>query len=342
MSTITTIDLTHSDSDSDVPKESKKKTTNSSGASSSKLDSTESMTKLSGTSGASSSKLVSTESTTKLSGTSSPKPDKSKSSTALPWTTWNKGLFSDVTQTQILSYFKSSSSSSKSLVEASTQLLPPGVILVRGFLSIDEQNKVVKAADKLHEDAPFYIKNYGKGHLHFFLSSFGMHWGTTYSKKREYDGLPVPEIPSLFADLALKAFGKNAPEAVRKAVDDGILPFCPVYSSGLCNFYPGLGDLPRDPSSTSARPEKVTLGKHRDNDESDEAIKAGLPVLSLSVGDSALFVLHPSIKEWGKNLHAHLSSKKIVYNEKEMEISEADLKCEIKLKSGDMLVLLMH
>ncbi len=43
----------------------------------------------------------------------------------------------------------------------------------------------------------------------------------------------------------------------------------------------------------------VDLGWHSDSSESESSLQAGLPVLSLSVGDSATFSIDPSAEQWG-------------------------------------------
>jgi len=101
---------------------------------------------------------------------------------------------------------------------------------------------------------------------------------------------------------------------------------------------------------------QVKLGKHRDKQESPESLTAGLPVLSLSVGNSADFKLFPTEEEWGDNLQAHLKFKsdgrggsakgKGVLGKRGRDeaagggsaLTESDLQCEVTLNSGDLLI----
>jgi len=271
---------------------------------------------------------------------------------------FSKGPLTMVTQPKMGNFF-SAPASQPQRSHLSTSLdppLPPGVVLVRGFMSIDEQNRVVETVDDLHSSTPLYVQNYGKGTLKFFISSFGLHWSNKgYSLRRDdFDQADVLRIPSLFADIASRAFGEVAPHSVRAAVNDGVLPFCPVFSSGLCNFYPPLEDMPVKYKPVNGG--QVKLGKHQDNQESLESLAAGLPVLSLSIGNSADFKLFPTEVEWGDNLQAHLKFKsegrggsakgKGVLGKRGRDeaagggsaLTESDLQCEVTLNSGDLLI----
>ena len=93
----------------------------------------------------------------------------------------------------------------------------------------------------------------------------GKHWnGMTYSyedRRSDFDGLPVPAIPPRFADIARAA-----------ATDAGF-----TMQPDLCimNFY-----------SPDAK-----MGVHQDKDERPETIAAGIPIVSVSLGDAARFVI---------------------------------------------------
>lgn len=269
---------------------------------------------------------------------------------------FSKGKLSQVNQTKVSSFFKAtpkastafSSSTTTSLSMSIESPLPPGVVLIRSFMNMDEQNKVVKVVDELHERTPLYVQDYGSGSLKFFISSFGLHWSQLgYSLKRDdFDKVDVLPIPGLFADISSRAFSKNGPKPIQDAVNAGLLPYCPAFSSGLCNFYPCPADMPEGFKSHGG---VVKLGNHRDDRETKEALDAGLPVLSLSLGDSADFNLYPTVKEWGDKLQAHLNFKKNKDGKgkgKEGadggggggEYSESALQCKVKLNSGDLLL----
>ena len=93
----------------------------------------------------------------------------------------------------------------------------------------------------------------------------GKHWnGLTYtyeSSRSDFDGLPVPPIPGEMAQIARDA-----------AADAGF-----TMQPDLCimNFY---------------GPE-AKMGVHQDKDERPETIAAGIPIISVSLGDAGRFVI---------------------------------------------------
>jgi alkylated DNA repair protein (DNA oxidative demethylase) len=93
----------------------------------------------------------------------------------------------------------------------------------------------------------------------------GRHWnGMTYSyedRRSDHDGLPVPPLPSRFEEIA------------RAAAHDAGFEMAP----DLCimNYY------------TDA----AKMGVHQDKDERPETIAAGVPIVSVSLGDAARFVI---------------------------------------------------
>jgi DNA alkylation damage repair protein AlkB len=92
----------------------------------------------------------------------------------------------------------------------------------------------------------------------------GRHWNAqTYryeSTRADFDGLPAPPLPPEFRALARQI---AAHAGMRLAADLCIL-----------NFYGANG----------------RMGLHQDKDEGPESIAAGLPVVSVSVGDTAQFL----------------------------------------------------
>ena len=93
----------------------------------------------------------------------------------------------------------------------------------------------------------------------------GKHWnGMTYGyeeRRSDFDGLPVPPIPPPLEQLARAA-----------AADAGF-----EMSPDLCivNYY-----------DVEAR-----MGVHQDKDERPDTIAAGIPIVSVSLGDAARFVI---------------------------------------------------
>jgi DNA alkylation damage repair protein AlkB len=93
----------------------------------------------------------------------------------------------------------------------------------------------------------------------------GRHWNAltyTYEARRsDFDDLPVPPVPPDFAALAIAA-------AARAGF---------TFAPDLCimNFYDA----------------ESRMGVHQDKDESRASIEAGAPIVSMSLGDTARFVV---------------------------------------------------
>jgi DNA alkylation damage repair protein AlkB len=141
----------------------------------------------------------------------------------------------------------------------------PGTIHVEGFLNMDEQRSLVARCKELgSQPAGFYTPAVrGGAYMSVEMVCLGRHWNArTYRYepiRSDFDGLPVQELPEDFKHLARRA----ASEAEMQIEPD----LC------ILNFY-----------SRTAK-----LGLHQDKDESPESIHAGIPVVSLSLGDSATF-----------------------------------------------------
>ena len=92
----------------------------------------------------------------------------------------------------------------------------------------------------------------------------GRHWnGKTYTyepTRSDFDNLPAPPLPAEFVALACE---------LAESVG---MPFAP----DLCilNYYDGDG----------------RMGLHQDKDEGAQSLEAGLPVVSVSLGDTARFL----------------------------------------------------
>lgn len=100
--------------------------------------------------------------------------------------------------------------------------------------------------------------------MHVRMLCLGRHWNArtyTYEATRsDFDGAPVPPLPSDLASLA------------RRVASEARFTFAP----DLCimNWYGPDG----------------RMGLHQDKDESRASIEAGLPVVSFSLGDTARFL----------------------------------------------------
>ena len=150
---------------------------------------------------------------------------------------------------------------------SSATVLAPGLVLFQSRLSADAQRELWRMCRELADGpVPMYTPTVRGGRkMSVGMLCLGKHWnGLTYSYedcRSDFDGLAVPAIPTRFADVAQRA-----------AADAGF-----QMQPDLCimNFY-----------SESAR-----MGVHQDKDERQETIAAGIPIVSVSLGDAARFVV---------------------------------------------------
>jgi DNA oxidative demethylase len=104
----------------------------------------------------------------------------------------------------------------------------------------------------------------GGGKMHVRMLCLGRHWnGMTYryeEARSDYDQLRVPPLPTEFRDLARDI-----------AASAGMM-----LDADLCilNYYEAEG----------------RMGLHQDKDESPRSLAAGVPVVSISLGDTARFL----------------------------------------------------
>jgi DNA alkylation damage repair protein AlkB len=145
--------------------------------------------------------------------------------------------------------------------------LEPGVFLFQNVLSSGEQHALWERCRSLAEGPPpMYTPTVRGGKkMSIGMLCLGRHWnGMTYTyehTRSDFDGLPAPPIPASFASLA------------RTAAARGGFDFAPDIC--IMNLYTG----------------ESRLGVHQDKDESPETLAAGVPIVSVSLGDTARFVL---------------------------------------------------
>jgi len=160
---------------------------------------------------------------------------------------------------------------------AKAMQLLPGMVLIKRFLSPDQQSKIVAIVQAVSmEGAGFTRPRTSGGHsMHLDMLHMGRTWkhGSGYLDQSP-DGSRTPPIPE---DLS-----RLAQDCVQEAATvDFQLPAS--FSPDLClaNYYSHGG----------------RLGMHQDKDESKDSLSAGLPVVSLSIGDSCEFAYAPVPKK---------------------------------------------
>ncbi len=146
--------------------------------------------------------------------------------------------------------------------------LGPGAVHLSGWLPPDEQLALVLTCTALMDgETPGYVPVVrGGGRMHVRMLCLGRHWnGQTYRyepARSDFDGRAAPPIPAGLHDLARRA----AEAAGWAAFDPDIC---------ILNFYVAADGR---------------MGLHQDKDETPASIAAGLPVVSVSVGDTARFL----------------------------------------------------
>jgi len=144
--------------------------------------------------------------------------------------------------------------------------IAPGAHHLPSYLSFDDQHRLVDRCHTLMDgDVAGYVPHVrGGGTMHVRMLCLGRHWnGLLYRyepARSDFDGLPAPALPEDLRGLACRIA-----EAVGMAFDPDLC---------ILNFYDANG----------------RMGLHQDKDESPASLAAGLPVVSVSVGDTARFL----------------------------------------------------
>ena len=145
-------------------------------------------------------------------------------------------------------------------------MMQPGVAWLKQYLPLDDQRAVaLKCREFMDGPAGGYVPIVrGGGRMRVRMMCLGRHWNPrTYryeQTRADYDAAPVAPVPGDFVALA----SRIAQAAGFECHTD----IC------LINWY-----------GTDGR-----MGLHQDKDESQESIQAGLPVVSISIGDTARFL----------------------------------------------------
>ncbi|XP_014499126.1 uncharacterized protein LOC106760178 [Vigna radiata var. radiata] len=151
--------------------------------------------------------------------------------------------------------------------------LRPGMVFLKGYLSLSDQQKIVERCRELGMGVGgFYQPGYEEGtKMHLKMMCLGKNWDphtSQYGERRPFDGAKPPQIPPEFQTLVTNALRDS-----NALVPQNRLP---SISPDICivNFYSQTG----------------RLGLHQDKDESEDSLRRGLPVVSFSIGDSAQFL----------------------------------------------------
>ena len=145
--------------------------------------------------------------------------------------------------------------------------LEPGLHILQSYLDADEQRRVWAVCRELADgDVPMYTPTVRGGRkMSVGMLCLGRHWNAMtyrYEKTRtDFDGLEVPPIPA-----ALESIARSAAAGAGFTMHPDLC---------IMNFY--------DQGSR--------MGVHQDKDESRESLEAGVPIVSLSIGDAARFVV---------------------------------------------------
>ena len=142
----------------------------------------------------------------------------------------------------------------------------PGAFHLVRYLSVADQAAIVAQCRALIDgEVPGYVPVVrGGGTMHVRMLCLGRHWnGKTYTyetHRSDFDQLPAPPLPGNLAQLA---------HGIARASGMTLAP-------DLCilNYYDAEG----------------RMGLHQVKDESEGSLAAGVPVVSVSLGDAARFL----------------------------------------------------
>src|SRR2546428_443900 len=141
-----------------------------------------------------------------------------------------------------------------------------GAFHLPGYLSLDAQRAIVEQCRALVDGAvPAYVPVVrGGGKMHVRMLCLGRHWnGKTYEyepTRTDFDNLPAPPLPG-----NLKALAGEIAGSAGMTLDADLC---------ILNYYEADG----------------RMGLHQDKDEGEQSIAAGIPVVSISIGDTARFL----------------------------------------------------
>ncbi len=143
----------------------------------------------------------------------------------------------------------------------------PGAVHLPGFLSLDEQRVLVEHCQDIgNGPTGWYVPTVrGGGKMRVRMLCLGRHWNArTYryeASRRDHDGRPAPPLPPQFSAVAVRM----AEAAGMRLTPD----VC------IVNYYDAAGKM----------------GLHQDKDERPDTLALGVPIVSVSLGDTAKFII---------------------------------------------------
>jgi len=144
--------------------------------------------------------------------------------------------------------------------------IAPGAFWLQRYLSVADQRALVDQCRALVDgDVPAYVPVVrGGGRMHVRMLCLGRHWnGKTYKyepTRSDFDNLPAPPLPG-----NLKTLAADIAASTGMTIDADLC---------ILNYYDAEG----------------RMGLHQDKDEGEQSIAAGIPVVSISLGDTARFL----------------------------------------------------
>jgi alkylated DNA repair protein (DNA oxidative demethylase) len=142
----------------------------------------------------------------------------------------------------------------------------PGAFHLGRWIPLETQCALVAQCRTLVDGAvPAYVPVVrGGGRMHVRMLCLGRHWnGMIYryeEARTDFDNLPAPALPE-----NLKALARAIAAEVGMSIEPDLC---------ILNYYDGEG----------------RMGLHQDKDEGERSIAAGIPVVSISLGDTARFL----------------------------------------------------
>jgi alkylated DNA repair protein (DNA oxidative demethylase) len=164
------------------------------------------------------------------------------------------------------------------------------LVVKKSFLTFPEQRELYEQV--LHIEPGFYVPVLRNGHrMNLRMNCLGHHWSSVtykYSRLRDVDRRPAAPVPDFLQEVARRALVQtnywHGPGAV------------PPYDICIMNLYEERGGK---------------LGIHADNSESPASLARGYPVVSLSVGATAVFTIGGLTRQEPQDVY-HLESGDVV------------------------------